>query len=515
MLDIEQRESSRHQIQRELDNEKTSAQRNELGQFSTPNGLAVEILRETLSLFPKRKKIRFLDPAFGTGVFFSALVLELGNSRIGKAQAFEIDPHYGIPSEALWGDSITIDLEDFTSREPPAAERHKFNLVVCNPPYVRHHHIAGSDKERLKNLAVDYAGASFSGLTGLYCYFVAICHGWLQKGALGVWLIPSEFMDVNYGSALKQYLLDKVTLLRIHRFDPNDTQFDDALVSSAVVWFLNDEAGADHEVKFTFGGSLDSPEVVRMVSRPTLAEEKKWTRFPLSESRNGRSGPVLGDYFSVKRGIATGDNKFFVMTPEQIEERKLPISQFIPILPSPRYLESDDLEADSNGNPLLDKRLFLLNCRLPLDVVRGQYPSLYDYLKAGEEGGVSEKYLCSSRKLWYLQEIREPCRFFCTYIGRSDAGRPSFRFILNNSSAIAANSYLMLYPKPEFTQLIMTDASLANNIAKELRAISNEALLEEGRVYGGGMHKLEPRELTNVGAPGIATLLDPYRQHLI
>jgi adenine-specific DNA-methyltransferase len=34
-------------------------------------------------------------------------------------------------------------------------------------------------------------------------------------------LIPSEFMDVKYGGPLKQYLLDKVTLLRIHRFDPN------------------------------------------------------------------------------------------------------------------------------------------------------------------------------------------------------------------------------------------------------------------------------------------------------
>jgi hypothetical protein len=42
-------------------------------------------------------------------------------------------------------------------------------------------------------------------------------------------LIPSEFMDVNYGAAVKRYLLNKVTLLHIHRFDPHDVQFGDAL----------------------------------------------------------------------------------------------------------------------------------------------------------------------------------------------------------------------------------------------------------------------------------------------
>jgi hypothetical protein len=46
-------------------------------------------------------------------------------------------------------------------------------------------------------------------------------------------------MDVNYGKAVKHYLLSRVTLLHIHRFDPNGVQFADALVSSAVVWFRN------------------------------------------------------------------------------------------------------------------------------------------------------------------------------------------------------------------------------------------------------------------------------------
>jgi len=37
--------------------------------------------------------------------------------------------------------------------------------------------------------------------------------------------------------------------------------------------------------------------------------------------------------------------------------------------------------------------------------------------------------------------------------------------------------------------------------------ISDEALMGEGRVYGGGLHKLEPRELGNALAEKIVEVL--------
>jgi adenine-specific DNA-methyltransferase len=58
------------------------------------------------------------------------------------------------------------------------------------------------------------------------------------------WLIPSEFMDVNYGAALKRYLTDHVTLIRVHRFDPADVQFGDALVSSSRAGVPEDPAAS-------------------------------------------------------------------------------------------------------------------------------------------------------------------------------------------------------------------------------------------------------------------------------
>lgn len=96
----------------------------------------------------------------------------------------------------------------------------------------------------------------------------------------------------------------------------------------------------------------------------------------------------------------------------------------------------------------------------------------------------------------------------CTYMGRGDAksGCP-FRFILNNSKATVANVYLAMYPKPVLSSALARDPGLIRRVWQILNSITLDRLLGEGRVYGGGLHKLEPKELANVPVPEIAELL--------
>ena len=504
---VDKFERQRQILQAKLDGEKTQEERNIMGQFSTPNRLANDILTHAKKIFPKSGKVRFLDPAFGTGSFYSALNNTFPKPRIEATTGFEIDEHYGKPALELWGETdLNYQIADFTVQEAPC-EDEKYNLIICNPPYVRHHHIAGQ-KERLQIKALKTAGMNLSGFAGLYCYFMALAHPWMKKNGLAGWLIPSEFMDVNYGQTVKKYLLNEVTLLQIHRFDPGDAQFDDALVSSAVVWFKNKKPGKSHKVKFTYGGTTDKPTHEKEVSLTVLAKEKKWTRFPLSEEREENNEPKLSDFFTVKRGIATGDNKYFVLTLEQIEKLRLPLEHFRPILPSPRYLKVTDVKSDENGYPEIEKKLFVLDCKLPLDEIKRNSPELYDYLEYGVQTGVSERYLCKHRKSWYAQENRAESRFYCTYIGRSDdKEKKPFRFILNRSKAIVANSYLILYPKLHLEKEIKQHPDLAEKLFEALNTITSKTMLDEARVYGGGMHKIEPKELANVSAIEISGLL--------
>ena len=222
-------------------------------------------------------------------------------------------------------------------------------LIVCNPPYVSHHHLDQVSRSAIcKPLSPRASHFEMNGLGGLYTYFMILSQTWMSQGGIGAWLVPSEFMDVNYGRQVKEFLVSRVTLNRIHRFDPNEVQFDDALVSSVVVFFTNALPSDDHQVEFSFGGTLDEPRVSTLVSLDQLQKTPKWTHLPRSavEGDPEDSTGTLADLFAIKRGLATGCNSFFVLSPEQVQRHGLP-SQFLqPILPSPRDLADNEILAE-------------------------------------------------------------------------------------------------------------------------------------------------------------------------
>lgn len=502
-------EQNRIKLQNRLDAGKTLIERNRLGQFATPTPLALEILQYAKNILPDNVELRFLDPAIGTGAFYSALITVFPKQRIAEAVGIEFDPYYGKPASELWRNtSLTVKIADFT-HEPPSP---RFNILICNPPYVRHHHMENGYKLRLQTRMNEATGMKISGLAGLYCHFLGLSHAWMADGGIAGWLIPSEFMNVNYGKTLKNYLLSKVTLLHIHRFDPNDTQFADALVSSAIVWFRKSRPPKNHSVMFSFGGTLLKPKLARHISINNLLHESKWTRFPNSDVRTDVSIPTLADFFQIKRGIATGDNSFFILDSKEIASRNLPMEVFQPILPSPRYLTGNEVLSDKSGLPLIDRKLFLLNMRLSEDEIENRFPTLASYLKHGKSLGIHERYICKHRNPWYSQENRPPAPIVCTYMGRGSVKREMpFRFILNKSRATVANVYLAMYPKPLLKRAIDNDSKLIQKIWVVLNQIEPERLLGEGRVYGGGLYKLEPSELSSVDANSIANLIPGYK----
>jgi hypothetical protein len=423
------------------------------------------------------------------------------NARIESSLGFEVDPHYGKPAEDIWrGTGLRLRLEDFTIAEPDPSGS-GFSLIICNPPYVRHHHLAAEQKRVLQSAVTEATGLRLSGLAGLYCHFLLLSDRWLAPGGIAGWLIPSEFMDVNYGSVVKQYLLDRVTLLRIHRFDPADMQFDDALVSSAVVWFKKALPPPAHSVEFSFGGSLLEPGLASDVPATLLQRSAKWTGFPrpagIAADEQALETTRLSGLFQIKRGIATGNNKFFILNEERVAQLGLTRKFLRPILPSPRYLAEDVVEGDERGVPILKPRLFLIDCPLPMEELEQADPALAAYLREGE-AQVGATYICRSRRLWYSQEVRAPAPLLCTYMGRAGDARNAFRFIHNKSQAIAANVYLMMYPRGGLRKLMASNPAVMARILDFLNELPSNNLTSEGRVYGGGLHKLEPRELAHL-----------------
>jgi hypothetical protein len=502
-------ETERLALQTALDAERTPKERNALGQFATPSVLASDIAQYALSLHDQDQDITFLEPSLGTGSFYSALRRNQAKNHLSRAVGVENDPRFVAIARKLWTDSgLEVIQGDFTADSMPA--EYRATLLLANPPYVRHHHMDTGDKTRLGARVLKDLGLKASGLSGLYVYFVLLSHAYLADNAVSAWLIPSEFLDTNYGSVLREYLSKHVTLERIHRFDASDVQFDDALVTSAAVVFRNVQPQAGHLTQFTYGGSVAYPRDRVLVETETLAHRKKWiSYFNGTHQGTPDTGATISDLFKIRRGLATGSNDFFILPRMTAESLKFRPEHLKPVLPSPRNLPDLVVNSDADGYPVIDPQLALIDCPVPEETLPTADPALDQYLKTAS-ADIRGSYLVRNRKLWYRQEQRPPAPFLCTYMGRGTDEKKPFRFILNRSRATATNLYLMLYPIGTMARFLEDNPIALDAIHEVLLSLSADDLRNGGRVYGGGLHKMEPKELAALSAQALIDI-DPAK----
>lgn len=71
----------------------------------------------------------------------------------------------------------------------------------------------------------------------------------------------------------------------------------------------------------------------------------------------------------------------------------------------------------------------------------------------------------------------------------------------------------MLYPLPPLVEQLRRNPDVLRILWQQLNAMTRETLLGHGRVYGGGMHKLEPKELANIPADTLAAVAGLAEKH--
>ena len=463
----------------------------------TPPELAQAIATYALSLLEPNAPVHFGDPAVGNGAFYAALLRVLPKKDLASAVGVDISARQVEAAQSRWGHrGLTVMRADYLHLERLEPR----TLILANPPYLRHQDIPASYKRRLRERASVIADTLVDAKSGQYVYFLILSHRWLAADGVAAWLVPSGFMRSQYGQGVRRYLTEEVALVRIHQFGVDDPQFENAKVLPAVVVFRKTIPKSTQEVTFSVGGTLDSPESLRVVTIGTLRKENRWS---LSCPRHhmDTSALAIGDVFSVRRGIATGANDFFVLARKEARALDIPDSVLRPILPKSRRLQSDIVERDGDGWPIVEPQLCVIDCGLAEEEIRLRYPRLNEYLAGARDRGILERNLVRNRRLWYQQEQREPAMFLCTYMGRGTADRLPLRFIWNKSDAIATNAYLMLYPSEELARVLKTGRQVQKEVFDLLQRAAADTVMQLSRTYSGGLKKIEPRELLQVRLP--------------
>lgn len=422
---------------------------------------------------------RIVDPGAGSGRFALAAGKQFPKARI---VAVEIDPLAALCARAnLYtaglGKRSTVVLDDFRAMAP-ANER---TLWIGNPPYVRHHQIAPDWKDWLTREA-GRRGLLASQLAGLHVHFylATVLQG--RKDDVGCYITSAEWMDVNYGSLVRQLLLDGLGGQAIHVLDPKAAPFADAATTGAITCFQLGSRPTSMKVRSVESvADLGTLERGRKVARDRLADAPRWSLL----LRPGKAVPAgyveLGELCRVHRGTVTGANDIWVA--KSASHAVLPASVLTPSVTKARELFAAGAMIES-----ADALRRVVDLPENLDEIADVDRDAVDkFLVWAKKQGGASGYVARHRKAWWSVGMRAPAPILATYMAR----RPP-AFVRNLAEARHINVAHGLYPRQTMT------AGALDQLATSLRTV---VTMGQGRTYAGGLTKFEPREMERIPVP--------------
>jgi len=459
--------------------------RRSLGQFFTPFRIACFMADWILS--NPKTKIDILDPAAGFGVFERALKLQ--SKAYDKSLSFE-----------LWeiDQNIANSLREIVNHANISAEiinsdflsgpwNKKYDGIIANPPYYKHHHI--EDKYKIYQNICTKTHFKFSIQTNIYCWFLVKCINLLNSGGKLAFIVPSEFLNANYGEKVKEYLLRAGIILHLININFVENVFDNAITTSVIILaekmaekssyinFYNVKSIEDMNDLIDF---LDKhPKTIRDVTK--LNPIIKWRNYFNGYEESGINNKLipLKNIGRFSRGIATGSNEFFTLSEKEARDHKIPKQCLLSCVTKANqvkdiYFSQKDFEYLRVGG----KKVYLF------DGERSNDQNVLNYIRKGEAEGINQRFLTKHRSPWYAVERREVSKIWVGVFGRN-----GIKFIWNDSSCLTLTCFHVFYPSSIGKKYLdIFFLYLNTDFAKEL-------IDREKREYGDGLEKFEPNDI--------------------
>jgi adenine-specific DNA-methyltransferase len=491
--------------------------RRKLGEFYTPKPIARFMAQWVI----RSSSDTYLDPACGSGGFliegyYRFLELGLASKRaIDRIRGFDYNPLAVEMSTAnlllLEPDCAPkIELRDFLKSSPDG----KSSGLSCNPPYSRHHELKGDYKEEIAESLGHEAGRRLSRLSSVYVYFLVHAIRWVQAKGRIAFITPNDFLDVEYGIALKEFLLSSCEIDALLLFDENNLVFPGTLTTACITLLkegpkktnaepavvrLKSWPESTSELTDLIEGRLPSMKGVELtrVPKQSLVAAQKWTHLGEVFTSHSKNTVLLRELASVNRGIATGANDFFILSDAEVKKWEIGRQYLKAILTNSRLVPRLDFTQDDFEHLRASgQKVWLLDIEVPFAELKGDPVS--KYLQLGIDRGIAERYLTRTRDRWYSQEKRaSPPIIFPLMI------RQNPRFVYNRIGVAVSNNIHCVYPRD--------DIARSDEQTKALLAVLNSSFIHGqlprlGRSYGGGLLKLEPKEVMSLPVVDIRRL---------
>lgn len=461
----------------------SATERRSAGAFYTQPAIVRPMVEWAIARSPRR----LVDPGCGSGRFAAAAFRQ--DPRL-EIVAIDLDPVATILTRAtmaaLGVHSVTVLQADYTHLELQQIEG--CTAFVGNPPYVRHHDLTPSAKNWIVR-ASKILGHRTSALAGLHAHFFVATALIARPGDIGCFVTSAEWLDVNYGSIVRDLLLNGLGGCSVHVIDPRTAPFTDAMTTAAITTFEVGVTPSALRLQYVERVShLQSLEEGKPVPRSSLEPATRWS--PLL--RESTSSSALHEFVPLRtiarvhRGVVTGANGFFVLTRQRAKE--LGLQRWC----RPTITSAKELFAANGVIRDLPERRLLLD--VPADVDRSAFPELDMYLRRGESSqgdkpAVADGYIASRRRPWWSLSLPPPPPIIASYMARQAPV-----FALNPDGLAVINIAHGVYPS-----LALTSGQLSSLVT--ILNAARESFRGSGRTYHGGLEKFEPREMESLLIP--------------
>ena len=383
-----------------------------------------------------------------------------------------------------WTDRATVLVKDY--REVKLPRCGGMTAFIGNPPYVRHHDIDEVWKDWYASTFATL-GIKASALAGLHLHFFLQTRLLAKPGDVGAFITSAEWMDVNYGSALRRLLLDELGGIALQVLEPTIEAFPGTATTAAIACFRVGERSEPVRVR-----SVDKLERLHGLSKGTdiprarLQTASRWSII-VRPSVSAMAGDIeLGELFRVHRGQVTGANDIWIAGEHanSLPNRfKLPaVTKAKDLIQAGAHLRSADVL----------RRVIDLPTELD-NVTKEERQRIFTFLSWAKLNGADQGYIAQHRKAWWSVGLKAPAPILCTYMAR----RPP-QFTLNVCDARHINIAHGLYPRESLTADAMTHL---------VSWLNSNICTGSGRTYAGGLTKFEPKEIERLRIPNLEALI--------